>query len=96
MLLKLKTHDPVDAMCTYFGDELVYPNSPPRPGDKSELSLPAKYFLVFPRELKRSPIRYGPKSQGLVPLRYNPSKLSTYAVRHILTELRPQIINLPR
>ena len=42
MLLKLKTHDPVNATCTYFGDELIYPKYLPRPGDDSELSLPTK------------------------------------------------------
>ena len=39
MLLKTKMHTPVHGMCTYFGDELIYPMSKPGPGDESELNL---------------------------------------------------------
>ena len=46
MLLKLWTHDPVDATYTCFGDPLIYPMSSPRPRDGSELNLPAKDQVI--------------------------------------------------
>ena len=48
MLLKSKTHDPVDATtCNYFGDLLTYLVFSPRPGDGSELNLLVKIILVL-------------------------------------------------